>query len=129
MKKNIIIISVSVILLTSLYIAFSGGKNNSQIEKYSDKQYKNSEIEVGREQNNIQLTPDNNLSNNNSSAYTSSSNPNTFTEYKTEEERLKSLQPNEEELNKINSESEKHKEHLSVEDTKGEIPILAPEMH
>jgi hypothetical protein len=129
MKKNIVIASISIALLTSLYIGFSSKKNKDEMEKYSDKQYKNSEIEVGREQKNLQLTPDNNISNNNLNTTTSSTNSNNFTEYKTEEERLRALQPSEEELNKINNESEKYKEHLSVEDTKGETPILAPEMH
>lgn len=130
LQRNLIIFSVSIFVTTSVYFAFIKKDNNPDIKNSSGAEYGSSDVEIGREYKNIQAVPTNNIiTNSNNNSANNGNVTNNISVYQSEQERLNSLQPKQENLDSINQESEKYKEHISVEDQKGETPILAPEMH
>jgi len=135
LQRNLIILVSSILALTIVYFSFTkSSKSDSNNRSNYTSEY-TSEIGVYKESKIIQVVPTNNIStqnsfvnNNNNQSNQSFNNSNI---YQSEQERLNYIQPKEEELNKINQESQKYENHKSVEDLKDEqgTPFLAPEMH
>jgi hypothetical protein len=135
LQRNLIILVSSILALTIIYFSFTKNDKTRLQSSKSDSNKYTSEIGVYKESKIIQVVPTNNIStqnsfvnNNNNQSNQSFNNSNI---YQSEQERLNYIQPKEEELNKINQESQKYENHKSVEDLKDEqgTPFLAPEMH
>lgn len=128
-----ILISTSVISLSIIAIYYSGIFNKKpevELKKTLEESFISTET--------LQKIPSKNSIN---SKYNSNTDVNTENNSKSnpydsdpynnmsDEERLKAIQPSEEELSKRLSDGEKHKNHVSAEDNKSETPYLAPELH